>query len=309
MRGQHDRPLLDRGERETVAGEHEPVEPRLPEPEQLVGELGRAVVQIARLLAAPAREAVRRAAALAVAVLDEARTGAPVDEALVVVDAPPRSRRAAPTGARRRAAAGGARRAGRSSRARDDPRSASWNGGSTSTVSAGVRKRRSTRRVDGLAVVAVEPLAQREHRAPRDPLHGDAHARDGAPSTSGTTSPGAGQDVVGRRAGPRGDIVRRAASRQHERRLHVRGRAACDVGVQPVADDEVASVARARPGPPRTSPDSACLPIAPAFRSRARAPRRARRTRAPGRREPERSRPRSRRRARRRARARRASRW
>ena len=84
---EHDRPLLDRRERETVAGDHEPVEPTLPGPEQLVRELGRAVVQIARLLAAAAREAAGRAAALAVAVLDEARAGPAVDEALVVVHA------------------------------------------------------------------------------------------------------------------------------------------------------------------------------------------------------------------------------
>ena len=84
---EHDRPLLDRRERETVAGKHEPVEPTLPEPEQLVRELGRAVVQIARLLAPAAGEAAGRAAALAVAVLDEARAGPAVDEALVVVHA------------------------------------------------------------------------------------------------------------------------------------------------------------------------------------------------------------------------------
>ena len=94
----------------------------------------------------------------------------------------------------------------------------------------------------------------------------------------------AGQDVVRRRAGP---------ARRHRRaccfpsarapspcaRLH-RRRCRSPAG----RPRRGSSLLRARPGPPRTSRDWACLPIARASRSPARAPRRARRSREPGRR-------------------------
>ena len=57
--------------------------------QDLLGQGGRAVVGVARLLDAAAAEAVRRRSALLVAVLDEAHAVAPAHELLVRVDAGP----------------------------------------------------------------------------------------------------------------------------------------------------------------------------------------------------------------------------
>jgi len=170
------------------------------------------------LLASPAREAARRAAALAVAVLHEARSGSPVDQSLVLVDRCRVAPEAHPqeSAAPRQAEVLGERlrRAGL-----ERPSRASRKGGSTSTVSGRVAKRtRPDASRSPSPFIAIEPCAEREHGAARCALHVEGRLRHGLEASHGPSTHTAADPL--RLARPTACALGRASFHDHLRTPH-----------------------------------------------------------------------------------------